>query len=282
MKPLAEILKGKLTEKELELVPRSYDIIGNREKSVAIIEIPEELKGKKRLIGEAVLELNKNVKLVLCKLSGRRGVFRLENLEPIAGKENTEVIHKEHGYSLKLNPRKVFFSPRELTERQRIAGQVKAGETVLVMFSGAMPYGICIAKKQPLVNKIYGIEINPVAHKYAEENVRINKLSHKIVLINGDAREVCPKLQKFDRIVMPYAVGGYQYLDVAFSRIKDGGTVHFYHIGPEKDLFTEAENLVKKTADQVKRKFRIINRTKTLPFGTRYWKICLDLIVSQS
>lgn len=45
-RPLATVLKGKLTEEELALVPRSYDVIGSREKSVAIIELPEELKAR--------------------------------------------------------------------------------------------------------------------------------------------------------------------------------------------------------------------------------------------
>lgn len=278
---MARVLKNKLTEEELLLVPRSYDVIGSRDKAVAVIEIAEELEDKKQLIAEAVTKLNKNVKSVLNKLSGRRGPYRLEDLELIGGDSNTEVAHKEYGYLIKLDPRKVFFSPRELTERQRIANQVKAGETILVMFSGSASYPICIAKKQPLVDKIYGVEINTDAHNYAVENVRINKLSHKIVLINGDVRKVCPGLNlKFDRVVMPYAVGGYGYLDIAFTCIKDNGIIHFYHIAPEKDLFTEAENLIESMARHFGKKIEVVSRVRVLPFGTRYHKICLDVKVS--
>jgi tRNA (guanine37-N1)-methyltransferase len=199
----------------------------------------------------------------------------LEDLKLIGGDRNTEVVHKEYGCPIKLDPQKVFFSPRELTERQRIASQIKAGENVLIMFSGSMPYGIIIAKKQPEVNRIYGVEINPDAHRYAIENVRMNKLSHKIILINDDVRKSCEKLGKFDRIIMPFAVGAFEYLDVAFDCIKAGGIVHFYHIGPESDLFAKAEDIVKK----LKRRFEIIRKVKVLPFGTRYWKICLDVKV---
>ena len=278
-KPLAKVLKNKLTLEEIALVPRSYDIIGSREKTVAIIEIPEGLEDKKQEIAEAVLKLNKNVKSVLNKLSGRKGVFRLDDLELIAGDKNTEVVHKEYGCFIKLDPQKVFFSPRELTERQRIAGQVKAGEIVLIMFSGAIPYGIAIAKRQPLVKKIYGIEINPEAHEYAKENVRKNKVSHKFSLINDDVRDVCPKLEKVDRVAMPFSVGAYQYLDSAFSCIKSGGIIHFYHIAPEDDLFREAENVMKSIADDFEKKIEIVDKVKVLPFGTRYWKICLDVKV---
>ncbi|OGW55111.1 MAG: hypothetical protein A2Y81_05715 [Nitrospirae bacterium RBG_13_43_8] len=278
-RPLAKVLKDKLTGDEMELVPRSYDIIGSREKAVAVIEIPEELEKKKILIAEAVMKMNKNVRSVLNKISGRKGVFRLEDLELLIGDKNTEVVHREYGYLIKLDPQKVFFSPRELTERQRIANQVKAGETVLIMFSGSMPYGIAIAKRQPLVKKIYGVEINPEAHEYAKENVAKNKLSHKFILINDDVRKVCPGLEKVDRIVMPYSIGAYQYLDSAFGCIKSGGTIHFYHISPEENMFTEAESFVRSIALDFDRKIQILNRVKVLPFGTRYFKICLDVKV---
>ncbi len=281
IKPLVTAFEGKLDEDKLKLVPRSYDIVGSGKKSVAIVEIPKRLENEKKLIGEAILKINKNVESVLNKLSERKGTYRLKDYELIAGKDNTEVIHKEHGYSLKLDPRKVFFSPRELTERQRIANQVKTGENVLVMFSGVSPYPIIIAKKQPLVNKIYGVEINPDAHNYAVENVRINKLSHKIILINGDVREVCPKLKmRFDRIVMPLAREAYRYLDLAMGCLKDDGIIHFYHIGHEMDLFSDAEKMANDVAEKLGKKIEIINRVCVLPFGTRNYKICLDMKVS--
>lgn len=280
MRPLAKLLKDELTDEELEIVPRSYDVIGSEEKAVAIIEIPEGLESKKELIAEVLMKLNKNVKSVLNKISGRSGEYRLEELEVLAGEENTEVIHKEHGYLLKLDPRKVFFSPREATERQRIASQVKSGEDVLVMFSGVAPYAICIAKKQSEVNKVCCIEINPYAHDYAKENVRINKLAHKIVLINGDIKKVSGKLgMKFDRIIMPIAVGGEAFLDNAFKLVKIGGMIHFYSTGKEENVFIESEKDVINVALSNRKRIKIENRIKVLPFSVRSWKICLDIRV---
>lgn len=278
MRPLAKMLKDKLSDEELGLVPRSYDLIGSSDKSVAIIEIPEELKGKKGLIAEAIMKMNGNVKSVLNKTSGRRGTFRLEKLELVAGNKNTEVIHREHGYTLKLDPRKVFFSPREATERKRIASQVKPNETVCVFFSGSSPYPISIAKVQPEVSKVYGIEINPDAHHYAEENVRINKLAHKIVLINDDVKKVPNNLKmKFDRIVMPMAVGGEKYLDCAFDLVKNNGIIHFYYTGKEENLFTEAEKILIGKAISNRRKIKVENKVKVLPFAIRSHKVCLDV-----
>ncbi|RLJ06495.1 MAG: class I SAM-dependent methyltransferase family protein, partial [Candidatus Aenigmatarchaeota archaeon] len=184
-----------------------------------------EKKGK--IIAEALMQLHRNVKTVLQKLSERHGTFRLKEYRLLAGDPNTEVLHREHGFLLKLDPKKAYYSPRESTERQRVARQVKPGERVLVMFSGICPYPIAIAKRQPEV-KIYAVELNPDAHRYAEENIRINGLQEKITALQGDVREICPRLGRFDRIIMPLAKDAWKYLDLAFSCCKSGGIVHFY------------------------------------------------------
>lgn len=274
MKKLKEILKDKLSKKEMKLVKAGFDIIGSREKAVAIVEIPEELEEKKFLIASAISQLNKNVKSVLRKLTERKGELRLREFELLAGDSNTEVLHKECGYILKLDPQKVYFSPREAEERMRIASFVQPGELVLVMFSGIAPFCIAIAKKQPEVEKVYGIEINFFAHKYAEENVRINKLSHKIVLINGDVREACKRyVGYFDRIVMPLPLGAENFLEIAIKCLKQKGFIHFYSWGEEKDPYSNALKAVEAAA----KRYRIISKKLVLPYAPRKWKVCLDV-----
>jgi len=277
---IKDILKSQLSEEELEFVPRSFEIIGSREKAVAIVEIPRELEGKKVLIANAIMKLNKNVKSVLRKASGRKGELRLRDFELIAGDENTEVIHKEHGCLFKLDPRKVYFSAREAGERQRIAKQVKAGENVLVMFSGIMPYGIVIAKVQPKVKKVIGIELNQVAHEYAKENVRINKVSHLVIPMLGDVREKWKELkEKFDRIVMPLPFESENFLDIAFKCLKEGGIIHFYSLGEEKKLFENAIRIIEEKAREQRKKIKILEKKKLFPYKPRAHKICIDFSV---
>ncbi|HDH07392.1 MAG TPA: hypothetical protein ENF87_03380, partial [Thermoproteales archaeon] len=151
---LKDYLRGLLTDEELKLVPSSYDIIGSRQKAVVIIELPENLGDKRLLVAKALMKIHKNVKSVLVKKSARKGIYRLRELEVILGEKDTEVIHVEYGYRLKLDPTKVYFSPRESTERQRIARQVREGEVVMVMFAGVGPYAFAILRAQPLVKKI--------------------------------------------------------------------------------------------------------------------------------
>jgi len=279
MGKLKDFLRGMLEEEKIRFVPSSIEIIGSKEKAVAIVEIPEEIEDKAEIIGAAIMKIHKNVKSVLQKTSKRKGEFRLREFKVIAGMENTEVVHKEYGYLLKLDPRKVYFSAREGFERQRIASQVKENEKVLVMFSGVAPFAIAIAKKQPKVEKIVCIELNPEAHKYAEENVRINKLSHKIILIKGDVREVCKRFpNSFDRIVMPLPMHAEDFLDLAIYCLKKKGIIHFYSWS-EEDKIQETEERLKKRLKSFNVNFLIISRKKVLPYAPRKWKIVFDIEV---
>ena len=62
------------------------------------------------------------------------------------------------------------------------------------MFSGIAPFPIVISKNSK-ANEIYGVEINPNAHKYALENLKLNKISN-IKLFEGDVKTVLPDIEK--------------------------------------------------------------------------------------
>ncbi|MBI4009997.1 MAG: class I SAM-dependent methyltransferase family protein [Candidatus Aenigmarchaeota archaeon] len=259
----------------------SFDLIGFKEKAVAIVEIVEGLEKSKIEIAKEIMEKNKNIKSVLEKVSRRKGKLRKREYKILAGDKNTEVLHREFGYTLKVDPQKVYFSPRESTERQRIAVQVKAGETILVMFGGICVMSIAIAKKQPNVNKIYSVELNPDGSKYALENVRMNKLSHKIVPIEGDVKTGCREFyNKCDRILMPLPLGAEKFLDIAVKCLKsEGGIIHFYTIGKEEDLFSAALETIGKKLKRLKKTYTVINKRKVLAYSPRQWKVCIDLMV---
>ena len=53
----------------------SFDIIGSREKTVAIVEISDELIEKEKEIAKEIMKRHKNVKSVLKKVSERKGEF---------------------------------------------------------------------------------------------------------------------------------------------------------------------------------------------------------------
>ena len=240
----------------------SFDIVGD----VAVFETRE--RGNDRKIAGEIISRHKSVRSVFRKTGERKGRYRLRKLKRITGKGG-KTVHREHGYLLSMDLEKVYFSSRESTERQRIAEQARPGEKVLVMFSGVEPYSIAIAKKKPEIGKIYGVEINPAAEEFALENIRVNKLSHKIVHITGDVRKV-PLPGKFDRVVMPLPEGGKDFLNVAFRECRKGGTIHFYSISGEED-FRDAENHLKGY------RYKLLSRRKVLPYSPGRWKVCLEI-----
>ncbi len=258
------------------LVPSSFDLIGSDKKFIAIIQIPEELNEYKVEIANAIKKIHKNVVTILNKISARQGEFRLYEFEKIIGEE-TEVIHKEYGYFLKLDVTKVYFNPREANERQKIAKKVKENEKVLVMFSGIAPFAIAIAKRVN-VAKIVCIEKNPYAHFYALENVRLNKLEDKIECICGDVRDVVPKLnEKFDRILMPLPFGAEDFLEYALMVSKSGTIVHFYSLSSKNALFKDVEEKIYKKIPP--EKIKIIEREEILPYAPGIFKVRVDFIV---
>jgi tRNA (guanine37-N1)-methyltransferase len=277
MANLKELLGKKLKKEELNLVPSSFEIVGSREKAVAIVEIKLELRKKEKLIADAIIKMNKNIKSVLKKVSGREGKYRIKKYKLIAGSRNTEVVHREHRCLFKLDPRKVYFSSREGTERERISKLVKNDEKILVMFSGISPYSIVISKKSK-ASKIYSIEINPAAHRYALENIKLNKVKHKVITLKGDVRKICLKLkEKFDRIVMPLPRTGYNYLELAVKCLKKNGIIHFYYYGDKSKLYDGGEKIIKEVSKKLKRKSRILNKKIVLPYGPNRFKVVFDV-----
>jgi len=270
-------LKGLMQEDKLALVSRSFDIIGSKQQAVAIIELPEGLGDFEITIAKAIMRSHRNVTSVLAKGSERTGEYRTRELRIIAGDPNTEVVHKEFGCLFRLDPRLVYFSPRECAERERITAAVREGERVLIMFSGIGPLPICIAKKHRDV-LVTAIELNPQAHRYCMENIHLNRVGDRVRAIEGDVREVCRDLDEtFDRVIMPLPKGAYQFLNVAVPLIEVGGILHFYHWAAQDDLYTKAEDLVNKAAEGFGRRTEFINRVKVSQYSPRTWKIRLDV-----
>src|SRR3989344_6304512 len=94
-----ELLQKKLTKKELELLPSSFDVVGD---ILIFNEFPQELEKKEKIIGQTILQNFKNIKVVSKKIKKYSGKYRLPKIKIIAGERRKETIHKESGVRLKL------------------------------------------------------------------------------------------------------------------------------------------------------------------------------------
>jgi len=254
-----------------------YDLIGSRETgAVAIVEVPEGIDPTE--VAEEIRRRHPHVRSVLLKAGSREGDYRIRPLKLLAGSEQTEVIHKEHGYRIKLDPRVVYFSPRESSERQMIADLVRDGERILVMFAGVGPYAIAIAVRKEV--EIVGIEINPIAVRYFQENVRLNKVGYKVFPIEGDVSFVTPAMYgKFDRVIMPLPKGAYQFIHHALRSLKKGqGIIHFYYWGGE-NAFSMATSLFNEKAHSMGLSVTPLNMRRVSSYAPRIYKIRIDFLV---
>ncbi len=266
-------LKQALEKKGIKGAPKSFDQVG----CIAIIEIPEELKRHEKVIGNTVLELHKNIKTVFKKASPRSGQYRLRKLKLIAGANKSITEHKESGCRFLVNVRTCYFSPREGTERMRIAEKVRKGERVMIFFAGMGPSPIIISKKTK-ASDVIGIEINPACVRYFRRNIALNK-THNIKVIQGDVKKEAKKYYgSCDRVAMPLPETGYKYLSHAIRCLKPKGIVHFYFISHENEI-NKWKKIVRREASKLKKKAKIKEKKKILPYGPGIYKWRIDFTV---
>ena len=230
-----ERLKEVLSEGEADLFRGGWERIGD----VLIIELPEELESKKLLIGKEMHAMFPKIKTIL----NRKGItskFREPEIEIISGKD-TLTVHKENSCLFKIDPTKVMFCAGNLAERARMAAISGTDETVLDMFSGIGQFTIPMARHSN-PRKIFSIEKNPVAFRFLNENVKLNKLDN-VETILGDCREVSPR-GVADRVVMGYFVRPERFLRPALAALNGRGVIHYHDLPMRNEVERRADDLI--------------------------------------
>ena len=269
-----------LSESELALVPRSFDIIGD----IAVIKLPDSLLHKKHLIGEALVEAVPNVKVALLQTSPVTGDLRLRRLEWLAGEKRTHTIHREYGCLYEVDLAKAYFSPRLQYERRRIAGLVRPGEVVVNMFSGVGCFSIMIAKHSR-AERIYSIDINPDAYEYMKRNVKLNKVEDRVVPILGDAEKVIDNLLSgvADRVLMPLPEKNLEYLPSALKALKrGGGTIHyqaFVRVGSRLNPLDAAKSGLEDRLEELGARYSLEFGRVIRSVGPRRYQVALDVSI---
>jgi len=268
---LKKILADSLSTDELSLLVGGYDLVGD----MAIIIVPEALQAKERLIAEAVLESNRQLRVVAKRSGFHSGEFRTIPLEILAGEIRKETEVREFGLRLLVNPETVYYSVRSGAERRRVASLVGPGEAVLVLFSGVAPYPLMISRYSR-AGSIVGIEKNPQAHLYALENLNRNAGSDNIRLFLGDAKEVVPDLGLFfDRVIMPLPTMAKEFLPCALQVLRPGGFVHYYDLRQPECFQQSVDDLIAAAALE-NRLVKVTAVTRCGHCAPHVYRICVD------
>jgi tRNA (guanine37-N1)-methyltransferase len=271
---LKHLLSNVVPEEKIDEIIRSYDVVGD----ICILDIPEDLEKFELTIGHAIKRAFPNIKVVAKKAGKRTEIERVMPLKVITGERRLETEHKEHGVVMKVDLAKVYFSPRASAERLRLAELVKKDEHVLVMFSGVAPYALVIAKVQPICH-VWAVELNPEAHKLAEENIRINRAGHIVSAIQGDVTKVLPELgEKFHRIVMPFPEKNWSFLELALKYTLPNSWVHFIAFVEEGNL-DGAKSRIKEIAKKAGKKAQIKNWRLFGSYSPRMNRYTFDILV---
>ena len=253
----------------------AFDTLG----SLAIIEVPLALEKKQDAIARALLDSNPRIQTVLKKESSMQGEFRVRKFIWLAGRRTYAVEYHESGCRMRFDVRKTYFSTRLAHERHRIAGLVKPGENVLALFAGVGPFALVMAKQQPLAH-VVAVELNPDAFVMMQDNVALNKAAN-VRTIQGDVRAVLKKFPKWaDRACMPLPHTGHDFLADVIAAMKDGGVVHFYGFGGEREgVFTLPLKAVKAACKRQGVRCRLIQKRVVRPYAPAVFQVVIDFQV---
>ncbi|MCF2137301.1 MAG: class I SAM-dependent methyltransferase family protein [Candidatus Thorarchaeota archaeon] len=232
-----DYLRKELGHEDRERIhlPSGYHVIGH----VILLHLDSSATPYAKEIAEATLRYEKRARTVLIRSGPTQGQQREPNYRYIAGDPVTETIHVEAGVRYLIDPMHLTFSGGNRAERIRLPRLVNKSETVVDMFACVGQFSIPVAKRSGA--NVIAIEINPRAHKYLVENIRINQVTDRVKPLLADCQLV--EINNIaDRVIMGYLHHTDEYLPFALKFLKQrGGIIHLHQGWPDsrdiKDLF---------------------------------------------
>jgi tRNA wybutosine-synthesizing protein 2 len=258
-----------LSDKELDILPKGYQIIGK----VMLIKLDKKLVKHKKSIGDALLNLFPYIHTV-CLLKGIKSVTRKPKIEVIAGCNSTQTLHKEHGCQFLIDVSQIMWSQGNKQERMRLVKLVKPKETIVDMFAGIGYFSIFLAKySKP--KKIYAIDINPKSAEFLRKNIWLNGVENKIEVLQGDCRKFSKLLENTaDRIVMGYLFETEKFLPHALRIAKKNCIIHLHR--------TAKISEIKQLKEKIGKKAKILRIKRVKSYAPKICHYVFDLKVIKS
>jgi len=242
-----DVVDRAVPERETQTVPADLvDFDPSYERLGEVVIVDEDDPERAQVLADAIVDSDIPVETVLNRASKIRGTERVRDWEVLAG-NSTEAVHREYGSEFAVDLAEVYFSPRLATERHRVVEQVAADERVFDMFAGVGPFVIPAAKRGATA---VGVDVNPTAIEYLQENARRNGVADRVTAIEGDVREVADEYRdRADRIVMNLPHSADEFLDTAVAIAGDEAVVHYYDIQHEDDPYGPGERALREAAE---------------------------------
>jgi tRNA wybutosine-synthesizing protein 2 len=270
--PHEEIVKKlRIPDELMGLLPRKWESLGD----VLILKLDEALRPYEGEIAETYADILGAV-TVLEDVGGISEDIRKPHVRVILG-ERTETTHKENGVLYKLDAEEVMFSSGNIDERIRMARVCDDGDFVVDMFAGIGYFSLPMAvHSKP--EKVYAIEINPVAFGYLEKNIRLNEVEQVVEPVLGDCLEVAHE-GVANRVVMGYLSGGEVYLPKAMRIIGEEGIIHYHENCPNELLSDRPTKTVQDAATKESRSVEILHQKRIKSYAPGVSHMVLDIRV---
>ena len=156
--------------------PAAFEVQGD----LQIVKIEPELQQFESNIAEAMLHQSPNIR-VICADEGVQGDFRIRKLRVVQsrdGNESTLTRIKENGYSLWVDPSKVYFSIRLSTQRintvtsaKNLSQRLGRGIVVCDPYAGVGPSMGALLAEDGLVSGYHVGDLNPQAVELLQMNI---------------------------------------------------------------------------------------------------------------
>ena len=180
-----ELSDEKVTFEERE-IPSGFETIGD----IVHMNFTKKAFPFRYVVGQVVLDKNPKIRSVICKIGFIDNIYRVYNLECIAGeKGNYGTIHIEDKVRFNVDVSKVYWCSKLAFERNRMIWRyLQQVEVLCDMFCGIGALTVKSAVKQPGMRGVCN-DLNPEAIKYCNMNIKLNKVTDRVVAFNMDARE---------------------------------------------------------------------------------------------
>lgn len=194
-------------------VQTSFETIGH----VAHLNIRDELLPYRALIGRLVLDKNApRIRTVVNKTAALENVFRVPELEVIAGEGGLETEVRQHGAVFRLDFGKVYWNSRLEREHARLVERYfEPGQVICDMMAGVGPFAIPAARQGC---EVYANDLNPDSTRYLAENARLNHVTAAVRVSTDCARAFVRRLAneqgvRFQHCVMNLPASAVEFLD---------------------------------------------------------------------
>jgi len=259
----------------------SYERLGD------LVLLDEDDPERARKVAHAVLDSDVPARAVLNRASKVKGDLRVREWDVVAVREDddgddrppTETVHREYGFTYRVDVAEVYFSPRLATERHRVTEQAEPGEHAFDMFAGVGPFVVPFAARGA---EAVGVDLNEAAVEYLRENARRNGVEDRVTAIHGDVRDVAADYENWaDRLVMNLPHSADEFLESAVTLAADDCVVHYYDIQHEDDPFGPGERAIREAAAAEGYAIEVLTRHVVRSYAPHELNVCLDVRLSR-